>query len=449
MAAEELLTELRDLIASHEDRGIRGLASRLGPAEWADIVPRLDPDEVDALLDMLPDDEIPGLLEEVDPSTAAHILQRLSPPIAADYLEAMDPDDATDVIDQMPREQAEHLLTQMEPEEAAEIEELRAYPPDTAGGRMTPAYVAVSPEIRADEAIVALRQVAAEAETIYYVYVIDAEEHLLGVLSLHNLVLTGPNTPVSEVMVRDPIRVHAETDQETAARLLTDHNLLALPVVDDDDHLLGIITEDDIAEILEEEATEDIERLGGSQPLDIPYRLASVWLLVRRRVGWLLFLFVAGLLTSQVLRLFEDRLMETPTLNLFLPLIIGVGGNVGSQTVTTLVRAIGLGEVELRDVSWVVAKEAVVGLIMGLILGIAGFARVGLSDGIEIGIIVGLTIAGVTVWSAMVAAILPIVLRRVGVDPAVVSAPFISTLVDATGLLIYMLIAGLVLNRFI
>ena len=449
MAAEELLTELRDLIASHEDRGIRGLASRLGPAEWADIVPRLDSEEVDALLDLLPDDEIPGLLEEVDPSTAAHILQRLSPPIAADYLEAMDPDDATDVIDQMPREQAEHLLTQMEPEEAAEIEELRAYPPDTAGGRMTPAYVAVSPEIRADEAIVALRQVAAEAETIYYVYVIDAEEHLLGVLSLHNLVLTGPNTPVSEVMVRDPIRVHAETDQETAARLLTDHNLLALPVVDDDDHLLGIITEDDIAEILEEEATEDIERLGGSQPLDIPYRLASVWLLVRRRVGWLLFLFVAGLLTSQVLRLFEDRLMETPTLNLFLPLIIGVGGNVGSQTVTTLVRAIGLGEVELRDVSWVVAKEAVVGLIMGLILGIAGFARVGLSDGIEIGIIVGLTIAGVTVWSAMVAAILPIVLRRVGVDPAVVSAPFISTLVDATGLLIYMLIAGLVLNRFI
>lgn len=447
MAAEELLTELRDLIASHEDRGIRGLATRLGPAEWADIVPRLDEEEVDALLELLPDDEIPELLEELDPADAAVILRRLSPPLAADLLEAMDPDDATDVIDQIPREQAERLLTQMEPEEAAEIEELRAYPPDTAGGRMTPAYVAISPDLRADEAIVALRQVAAEAETIYYVYVIDADEHLLGVLSLHNLVLTGPNTPVSEVMIADPIRVQAATDQETAARLLTDHNLLALPVVDEEDHLLGIITEDDIAEILEEEATEDIERLGGSQPLDIPYRLASVPLLVRRRVGWLLFLFVAGLLTSQVLRIFEDRLQETPSLNLFLPLIIGIGGNVGSQTVTTLVRAIGVGEVQLRDVGWVLGKEAAVGLVMGLILGIAGFARVGLSDGVWIGVIVGLTIAGVTIWSAMVAATLPLILRRLGIDPAVVSAPFISTLVDATGLLIYMLIAGVVLSR--
>ena len=280
-------------------------------------------------------------------------------------------------------------------------------------------------------------------------YVIDAEEHLLGVLSLHNLVLTGSNTPVSDVMIADPIRVHAATDQETAARLLTDHNLLALPVVDDEDHLLGIITEDDIAEILEEEATEDIERLGGSQPLDIPYRLASVPLLVRRRVGWLLFLFIAGLLTSQVLRIFEDRLQETPSLNLFLPLIIGIGGNVGSQTVTTLVRAIGVGEVQLRDVGWVLAKESAVGLVMGLILGIAGFARVGFSDGVWIGVIVGLTIAGVTIWSAIVAATLPLVLRRVGVDPAVVSAPFITTMVDATGLLIYMLIAGVVLGRML
>jgi magnesium transporter len=447
MAAEELLIELRDLIRNREDRGIRGLASRLGPAEWADLVPRLDDDEVDILLDLLPDDEIPELLEEVDPVDAAVILARLSPGRAADLLEAMDPDDATDVIEQLPREQAERLLSEMEPAEAAEIEELRAYPPDTAGGRMTPAYVAVSPEIRADEAIAALRQVAAEAETIFYVYVIDDEEHLLGVLSLHHLVLTGPNTPVSEVMMRDPIRVHAETDQETAARLLTDHNLLALPVVDDEDHLLGIITEDDIAEILEEEATEDIERLGGSQPLDIPYRLASVPLLVRRRVGWLLFLFVAGLLTSQVLRVFEDRLEQTPALTLFLPLIIGVGGNVGSQTVTTLVRAIGVGEVEIRDVGWVLVKEAAVGLLMGLLLGLAGFARVGYSDGLAIGVTVGITIAGVTIWSAMVAAILPLVLRRVGVDPAVVSAPFITTLVDATGLLIYMLVAGLVLTR--
>jgi magnesium transporter len=199
--------------------------------------------------------------------------------------------------------------------------------------------------------------------------------------------------------------------------------------------------------VLEEEATEDIERLGGSQPLDMPYRLASVPLLVRRRVGWLLFLFFAGLLTTQVLVSFETRLAEIQALTLFIPLIIGIGGNVGSQTVTTLVRAIAIGEVELRDVGWVLVKELSVGFLIGLLLGIAGFVRGGLSSGTQVGIVVGATIMAITVWSAAVAAVLPLVLRRLGADPAVVSAPFITTLVDATGLLIYLTVAGVVLQR--
>jgi magnesium transporter len=248
-------------------------------------------------------------------------------------------------------------------------------------------------------------------------------------------------------MIRDPIRVRAEADQETAARLLVDHNLLALPVVDEDDRLVGIITQDDVADILEEEATEDIERLGGSQPLDTPYRLAGVGLLLRRRIGWLLFLFVAGLMTSQVLDVFNEQLERDDALKLFIPLIIGIGGNVGSQTVTTLVRAIGVGEVDLRDVGWVLAKEMSVGLLAGLIMGVAGFLRAGLGEGVALGIIVGGTIVCVTIWSATVAAVLPLVLRRLRVDPAVVSAPLITTLVDATGLLIYLSIAGFVLSR--
>jgi magnesium transporter len=358
----------------------------------------------------------------------------------------MSPDDATDVLAELTDEEAEQILQAMEPEEAAEIRELLPYPPDTAGGRMTPAFVAIAPNVRADDAIQMLRQVAAEAETIYYVYVLDADEHLLGVLSLHNLVLTKPDTPVSEVMVSDPFRVEASADQETVARLLTDLNLLALPVVDDQDRLLGIITQDDIADVLEEEATEDIERLGGSQPLDMPYRLASVPLLVRRRVGWLLFLFVAGLLTTQVLVHFEARLEMVPALTLFIPLIVGIGGNVGSQTATTLVRAIGIGEVDLRDAGWVLLKELSTGLLMGLALGAAGFIRGGLEAGMQIGLVVALTILVLTIWSSGVAAVLPLVLRKIGADPAVVSAPFIATLVDATGLMIYLTIAGLVLG---
>src|ERR687896_389813 len=309
MATDELLDEIRDLIAEREELGIRGLADRLGPSDWADIVVRLDEDEVSVLL------------------------------------EAIDPDDATDIVAELPSADREQILEAMEPDEAAEIRELSAYPPDTAGGRMTPAFVAISPDVRADDAIVLLRRVAEEAETIYYVYVIDAEEHLLGVLSLHNLVLTRPQTPVSAVMVADPLRVRADADQETAANLLVDKNLLALPVVDDQDHLLGIITQDDVADVLEEETTEDFERIGGSQPLDVPYRFASAGLLVKRRIGWLLILFVAGLLTSQVLEHYSERLQGVPALIPYIPLIIGIGGNVGSQTVTTLVRAIGVGEV--------------------------------------------------------------------------------------------------------
>lgn len=445
MANDDLIDEIRELIAEREELGIRGLTDRLGPSDWADIVPRLDDDEVAVLLASLPDSEIPEILEELDPANAAAILRLQSREDAADLLEAIDPDDATDIIAELPSEDREQILRAMEPEEAAEIRELSAYPPDTAGGRMTPAFVAISPDVRADDAVVLLRRVAEEAETILYVYVIDAAERLLGVLSLHNLVLTRPDTPVQDVMVSDPIRVKADADQETAARLLVDMNLLALPVVDEDDRLLGIITQDDVADVIEEETTEDFERIGGSQPLDMPYRFASAGLLVRRRIGWLMFLFLAGLLTSQVVEHYQQRLLDAPALLPYIPLIIGIGGNVGSQTVTTLVRAIGVGEVRLSDVWWVLAKEMAVGFSVGLILGIIGYLRVGFPEGFQIGAIVGLTIMLVALWSATVAAVLPLVLERLGVDPAVVSAPLITTLVDATGLLIYMTIAGLVL----
>jgi magnesium transporter len=446
MANDELLREIRELVASREESGVAALAGRLSPAEWADVVPQLEEEEVATLVQLLPDEESSQLLAEIDPYRAGRVLERLGHEEAADLLEAMAPDDATDVLGELSEMHAEQILVAMEPDEAAEIRELAAYPPDTAGGIMTLSFVGVSPDLRADEAILALRRVAQEAETVYYAYVIDPEEHLLGVLSLHSLVLSQPGTPVQDLMFRDIWSVRADEDQEVAARLLTDHNLLALPVVDDDNHLLGIITQDDVADVLEEEATEDIERLGGSQPLDMPYRAASVPLLVRRRIGWLMFLFVAGFLTSSVLKAYDAKLNEVSALIPFIPLIIGTGGNVGSQTVTTLVRAIAVGEVQMRDIWWVLAKELSVGLLVGLMMAVVAFFRAGWSEGREIGLVVGLTVVGVTLWSATVAAMLPLVLRRMRVDPAVVSAPLITTLVDATGLLIYLTIAGLVLE---
>jgi magnesium transporter len=443
----ELLAEVQALIREREEEGVRGLAERIGPPEWADLVPQLEPREVAVLLQWLPDEEIPALLEELPPAEAARILRTLAEPEAAALLEEMDPDDAADVLENLPSPEMDQILVRMRAEDAAEIRGLAAYPPDSAGGIMTPAFVAVAADATSDQAIAAIRRLVDEAETVNYVYVVDAERHLLGVLSLYRLLLSPGETPVRELMAPTTVRVRATADQEAAARLLTDRNLLAIPVVDDDDHLLGIITEDDVADVLQAEATEDIERLGGSQPLNLPYRLASVPLLVRKRVIWLLLLFVAAGYTGTVLQNFQGELTDVVALSFFIPLLIGTGGNIGSQTVTLIVRAMALNEVAMRDIAWIVFKEMRVALILGGVMAVAAYVRAELLGvSADIGVVVALTIIAICVWAATVAAALPLVLRRLRVDPAVVSAPLITTVVDGTGLIIYFEIARLVLS---
>jgi magnesium transporter len=443
-ATADLVAEVQALIREREREGVLGLAELIGPAEWADLVPQLEPSEVAVLIQWLPDEEIALILEELPPSEAARILRSLSANEAGELLGEMDPDDAADVVEQLPDEEVHEILVRMRPDDAAEIRLLAEYDPDTAGGLMTPAYVAVARDATSAQAIAAIRRLVDEAETVNYVYVVDEERHLLGVLSLYRLLLSADSTPVEQLMAPSTVRVRASADQETAARILTDRNLLAIPVVDADDHLLGIITEDDVADVLQAEATEDIERLGGSQPLNLPYRLASVPLLVRKRVGWLLLLFFAEGYTGTVLQNFEGELSAVVALSFFIPLLIGTGGNIGSQTVTLVVRAMALNEVAMRDIGWLVFKELRVGLVIGLFMAAVGVAQaVFLHVSNDIAFVVALTLVSICIWSATVASALPLILRRLGVDPAVVSAPLISTLVDGTGLIIYFEIARL------
>jgi magnesium transporter len=331
----------------------------------------------------------------------------------------------------------------MERDEAQDVRSLLSYPPQSAAGIMTPEYVALGPDLTADQALAALRRVAEEAETIYYVYVTDPDTNrLLGVLSLRNLVLSRPWTPIKDLMVSDIAKISADADQEEAARLLDQRTLLALPVVDDRDRLLGIITADDAADVLLEEAGEDIERLGGSQPLEEPYLQASVLHLVRKRVPWLMVLFVGGAYTASVLDHFERTLAQLIALSFFIPMLIGTGGNVGSQTVTTLVRAMGVGEVDFGDLLRVLRREVVVGTIIGLTMGLVTYLRAWtLGVGAQIGPVVALSALLIVVWAAVVSAVLPLLLHRLRIDPAVVSAPFITTLVDGTGLFLYFTIA--------
>jgi magnesium transporter len=359
----------------------------------------------------------------------------------------MEPDDAADVVEELGEEEAEELLSEMEPSDAYQVRELLSYPPDTAGGRMTPEFVSISPDLTIAVAMRLIRAKAPDAETIYYVYVTDRRGQLLGVVSLRELVVADPQRTIGQVMRRQVIRLPATADQEEAARLLMEHNFLALPVVDDDGRLLGVITSDDVADVLEEEATEDIERLGGSQPLDAPYMSASLLELFRKRLPWLMVLFLAGTYTSFVLQLFSDTLDQAVALAFFIPLLIGSGGNVGSQIVTTVVRAMAVGDVMLGDVWRVLRRELLVGVTIGLFLAAAMFVRAEtMRVDLQISTVVALSAVFIVVWAAAIAAVLPLLLRRVGVDPAVVSAPFITTLVDGTGLFIYLSLARVALG---
>ena len=283
----DVRAELRAALAAGRAPDVAALQSAL-PEELAQALAELTPAELGRLVTRLGDEPLAELLAELDPFDAARLLGKLGRAQAADVLEEMDPDDAADVVGELEQEDAEAILVEMERHEADDVRVLLGYPPESAAGIMTPQYVAIDPALTAAEALAALGRLAEEAETVYYVYVTEpATNRLLGVLSLRHLVLSPRSTPVRELMIPDPIRIPADADQEEAARLLDRRHLIALPVVDEQERLLGIITADDAADVLLEEAGEDIERLGGSQPLEEPYLRASVWHLFRKRIGWL------------------------------------------------------------------------------------------------------------------------------------------------------------------
>lgn len=446
-ASQVDLRRLRQLLAEVHTDSAAEMTSALTSVELADLLVQLGPGELDRLLSYIGSNRLADAVAELDPTEAARLILRFSRAEAADILEEMEPDDATDIVEGLQRAEAEGILAEMGAAEAEEIRELLTYPPHTAGGRMTPQFVSISPNLTVAVAMRLIRAKAPHAETIYYVYVTDRQEQLLGVVSLRELVVADPQQLIGDVMRRQVIRVPANADQEEAARLLREHNLLAIPVVEGLGRLVGVVTADDVAEVLEEEATEDIERLGGSQPLDEPYLRASPIQLFRKRVGWLMVLFLAGTYTSAVLQVFSDTLTQVVALTFFVPLLIGTGGNVGSQIVTTVVRAMAVGDVGFPDLGRILRREVAIGLTLGVVMAVAMFVR---SQTMAVDPVVGLAVAAaaivIVVWSASVAAVLPLVIRRFGVDPAVVSAPFITTLVDGTGLFLYLSIARLMLG---
>jgi magnesium transporter len=443
---QTLQTNVHEALDTRNATMIADLLLRSSPRDAAEFLDLLQPAELAATISLLGDARAADVLEHLDAANAARLLVRLSRTDAADVLEEMAPDDAADVVDELPDAHAEAILIEMQVDDANELRTLLAYPPNSAASLMTREVVTISPELTADEALVAVRRVAREAETIYCVYVTDANARLLGVLSLRDLVL-APAMPVGEIAHRQPFAVRAEADQEVAARLLSDHGLLAIPVLDTGGRLLGIITSDDAADVLEEEATEDVEKLGGSEPLGKPYLHTSTLDLVWKRVRWLLVLFVAEAYTGSVLRAFSDELAAVVTLAFFIPLLIGTGGNTGTQITTTITRALATGDVRFGDALRVLRKELSVAVVLGAVMALATYVRAWtLGVGPDVGVVVAITASCIVLWSATVASVLPLVLRRLRLDPAVVSGPFITTVVDGTGLVIYFELARWLLN---
>lgn len=380
---------------------------------------------------------------------AAHqheVLAQVDQETLTGLLESLDPDDRVQLFEELSPEEAKALREQLSPKERALTDRLLEYPAESAGRIMSPEYLAFSPAMRADEALALVRREGRNVETAFVLPVVDEEKRLLGVTTLDELVFAEPDAMVRDFMKTELPVVRVDEDQELVARLMQSADLLAIPVLDSENRLLGLVTVDDAMDVMEFEEAEDIARTGAAEPLRRPYFSTSLFRLMRSRVVWLLLLALAATLTVNVLSAFESTLEQVVTLSLFIPLLIGVGGNAGAQSATTIVRALAVDDVRLGDLVRVMFREFRVGLMLGAALAIGALLVVWLIFGQSMGIVVSLSLVSICTLASLVGAVMPILANCFGVDPAVVSAPFVTTIVDATGLLVYFLIARAVLN---
>lgn len=366
------------------------------------------------------------------------------------------PDDIADLVQNLDKEMESIALGHLDYTTLVEVKALMAYAEDEAGGLMNSRFARLRPEMTVEEAIRYLRaQSKSPIETIYYAYVLDRSQVLLGVVSLRELFLATSKMTMEEIMNTDLVTVLQDEDQENISKTFSNHNFLAIPVVDELNVMKGIITVDDVVEVLEEEATEDIQKLGGMEALGEPYLDIALPTMIKKRAGWLMALFIGEMFTATAMSHYENDIQKAVVLALFIPLVISSGGNSGSQATTLIIRAMALGEVRLKDWWRVLSRELIAGLSLGVILGAIGMLRILMWPGKEtlygehyilVAVTVSLSLIGIVLWGTLAGSMLPFLLRRLGLDPATSSAPFVATLVDVTGLMIYFTVASFILK---
>jgi magnesium transporter len=445
---EALEQRVRRVLDENDLDGLRALLANRHPADIADVIDRLDDADKVRVFRVLSPRQAADVLGETSSDATRELLENLPDEEAGDLLDSLPMDDVAEILGEDVPDRVHELLAAMEPTDAAEVRTLLGYPPQSAGRLMTDKFVRVRPTMTAGETIALLRLIDPEVESLNDLYVLDTVQHLLGVVSLRQVITAPPGRRLAEIMHTDLVTIAPTTDQEEVARLVSRYDLLSLPVVAEG-RMLGIITVDDVIDVLVAEGTEDVLRFGGVEGggMDQPYFSVPIVRAVRRRVVWLLFLFLAGTLTSGVLGLFENELAKMIELSVFIPLLIGTGGNTGAQTVSTVIRGLALGEIRWRDAWRVILRELSSGLLLGLILGTLALGwALAAGNALMLAAVVGLTIVAICVWANVIGALVPLAAQKLGIDPATVSAPMITTLVDATGLAIYLLIAKFLLG---
>ncbi len=444
----EELVEVKQLLDTKQYTLLRQSLSELNIADAASVLEGLEEKELLKVFRILPKDMAADVFSYLEVDSQQFIITSLSEKEAGNIIDNLMADDATDLLEEMPAIVVKKLLANASPETRRDINHLLRYPESSAGSLMTVEYVAFKENITVEEAIAKIRKVGLDSETINICYVLDASRKLLGTVALRYLLLSEADEIIGDIMHENVISLNTMMDQEEVARQFKKYDFTSMPVVDNENRLVGIITVDDVVDIMEEEATEDIEKMAAIVQSDKPYMRTGVFETFRKRIPWLLLLLVTSTFTEKIIDSYEATLSACAALAAFMPTLMGTGGNAGSQASVTIIRSLSLGEVGYKDVPKVIFKEMRVSLLCGIVLAAANFVKLLLFNGVGVMIaaVVCITLVATVVLAKFVGCVLPIIAKRVGFDPAVMASPFITTIVDALSVMLYFTVASAILG---
>ncbi|HJA58441.1 MAG TPA: magnesium transporter [Firmicutes bacterium] len=447
MLEKKIHTQLSELLTEKDYRSVKTLLTACTPQDIALLLDDVAADDVLLLFRLLPKELAAETFVEMDSDLQERLLQNFTDTELRGVIAELFVDDMVNIIEEMPANVVKRILASADAETRAAVNEILHYPPDSAGSIMTTEYVRLSEEMTVEDAFARIRREGVDKETIYTCYVTAADRRLIGLVTVKTLLLSDKATTVGEIMERNVISVRTDTDRELVAQELSKYDFLAMPVTDGENRLVGIVTFDDAIDVMQEEATEDIEKMAAITPTDKPYLKTGVVESFIKRIPWLCLLMISATFTGAIITYFEDALAKAVILTAFIPMLMDTGGNAGSQSSVTIIRGLSLGEISMRDILRILWKEMRVALLCGVALGIVGFGKLMLLDqvGLRVALVVCFTLVVTVLTANLVGATLPMLAKRLGFDPAVMASPFITTIVDALSLLFFFNIASMLI----